>query len=70
MLTITEVMDMLREQEIEAGHLRRGETSIILTLTGDEDREFKVLIQRPGQPDEQVQMDEGELLDWWMHFQG
>lgn len=66
---IMEIIDLLYEQEIEAGHLRQGETSVILTWDANAgDRGFKALIQRPGREDEVKQLDEGELLSWWMHF--
>lgn len=68
-MSIVEVIDLLREQKIEAGRMRRGDTSIILTMSGNAAREFKLLIQRPGLDDVTKQLDEGELLDWWMHYE-
>lgn len=65
-LPITTAIELLREHEMEDVPLQRGEAAIILTLAGDE---FKVLIQRPGQPDERLKLDEYELLSWWMEWE-
>jgi hypothetical protein len=66
-LPITTAIDLLREHEVEDVPLQRGEATAILTLAGDG---FQVLIQRPGQPDERLKLDEFELLTWWMEWEG
>lgn len=64
-LPITEAINLLKSHEIETATLQRGTATITISLVATP-REFRVLIQRPGAPDQQQRFDEYELLAWWM----